>query len=217
MSGNLPDMRPLTDHQRKLVESVMPMIHHMYRRSSLSLDPNQYDEFLSFAHEKLCTAVKAYDPKRGSWSTLAGTCILRHMKEWAAMARMDISRRELRILRSVASGTSTRLEDFRASVIRQKTSLDDKPAENYGLLDTLESGTQSPEEIVMGLELRRLLDKVLARKSERDREVILSHVDGQAYSEIAERLGISRERVRQIHADVREKLRKELHDDDTDR
>ncbi len=66
----------------------------------------------------------------------------------------------------------------------------------------------------MGLELRRMLDKVLARKSERDREVILSHVEGQAYSEIAERLGISRERVRQIHADVREKLRKELQDDD---
>ncbi len=105
------------------------------------------------------------------------------------MARMDISRRELRILRSVASGSPTRLETFRASVIRQKTSLDNKPAENYGLLDTLESGTQSPEEIVMGLELRRLLDKVLARKSERDREVILSHIDGQAYSEIAERLG----------------------------
>lgn len=214
MSGSTPDMRPLTDHQRKMVESVLPMIHHMYRRSSLSLDPNQYDEFLSYAHDKLCTAVKAHDPSRGSWTTLAGTCILRHMKEWAAMARMDISRRELRILRSVASGNSTKLEEFRATVIRQKTSLDDKPAENYALLDTIESTTQSPEEIVMGLELRRLLDKVLMRKTARDREVILSHVEGQAYSEIAERLGISRERVRQIHADVREKLRKELQEDD---
>jgi RNA polymerase sigma factor (sigma-70 family) len=63
-------------------------------------------------------------------------------------------------------------------------------------------------------ELWRLLDVVLSRRQDpqRDREVMLSHMEGEAYAEIAKRLGISRERVRQIHSDVRDKLRAELED-----
>lgn len=214
MSGSLPDMRPLTDRQARMVESVLPMIGYFYRRSGLNLDQNQFDEFLSHAHDKLCTAVKAHDPERGSWPTLAGTCIQRHMKEWAAMARMDISRRELRILRSESAGRATPHESVRAHYLRTKASLDDKTPNDVHPLERIRCLRETPEESAMMHELWRLLDVVLSRRQDpqRDREVMLSHMEGEAYAEIAKRLGISRERVRQIHSDVRDKLRAELED-----
>lgn len=204
------DLRPLTDEQRRMVESVIPMIHHFYRRSGLYLNENQFDDFLSLCYEKLCQATKSFDPAQGKWTTFAGTCILRHMKELATMARMDISRREIRTLRQVQAGEATEGSKRCAQMIRGKVSLDQKAPENFSILEYTASDAPNPEQIAMHKEVKRLIEKALELRSERERHIFISHVEGEALAQIAVRLGISRERVRQINNAVKARILAEL-------
>lgn len=204
------DLRPLTDEQRRLVESVIPMIHHFYRRSGLYLTENQFDDYLSLCYEKLCQAVKSFDPEQGRWTTFAGVVILRHMKELVTMARMDIGRREIRTLRQVQRGEATEESKRCAQAIRGKVSLDHKAPEAFAILEFVASDAPNPEQVAMHKEVKRLIEKALELRSERERHIFLSHVEGEALAQIATRLGISRERVRQINNAVKERILREL-------
>lgn len=209
-----PDLTPLTDEQRRMVESVIPMIHHFRRKSGLVLDQNQYDDYLSYGYEKLCQAARAFDPKRGAWTTFVGNCILRHQREWAAMARMGITRTELRSMREVARGVATPSTIRAVHAMQTRQSLDDTATADYNPLELLRSDALTPEEREVMKAIRVIVDRVLALRPERHREVFLSHVEGEALAEIARRLGISRERARQINEDVKQRILKEMKQED---
>ena len=209
-----PDLTPLSDEQRKMVESVIPMIHHFRRKAGLVMSENQYDEFLSYGYEKICQAARAFDPARGSWPTFAASCILRHQREWFSLVRLGVNRRELRTMRDVARGVGSEGAERVAHVVKTKQSLDYRAPDGANPFEYLRSDSNTPEDEAMIKALKQIVDHVLALRPDRHRHVFLSHIEGETLSEIAQRLGISRERARQINQDVKDRILKELQEED---
>jgi len=109
------------------------------------------------------------------------------------------------------------LEEVKEILMAGKStrSLDEtfKEDEDRSLLNILADESQEPpDEAVLRLDLRESIDKVLSSLDNRDREIIVLYFgldaeDSMTLEQIGERLGITRERVRQIKKRALKKFR----------
>ena len=94
-------------------------------------------------------------------------------------------------------------------------SLDAPAGENDGTLGILLEDLQAPQpqEALVRRELEQTIEELLSHLNDRQREILRLHfgmADGTCYSleQISKKLGISKERVRQIEKQAMEKLQK---------
>jgi RNA polymerase primary sigma factor len=100
------------------------------------------------------------------------------------------------------------------TISRAPASLDSLVGEDGGatLGDLVDAADPGPEELVIERASRQQLSELIALLSPREHEVIrsrygLQHGRRETYDEIASRLGVSRERARQIEREALERLR----------
>lgn len=134
----------------------------------------------------LCEAARAYDPSRGGFAGFAAKCIISALtaaSQTAGAVRVPWQRRKR---------PANLLAQFRAASVGQ-FDYDREP---------------EPERPDEPAELLEPLRDALPRLSDRQRDVLnLRYRDGLTLAEAGERLGVTRERVRQIEAGALRELR----------
>lgn len=66
----------VTDEQKKLVENNTGLIMAVLKKIIIKNKNKDIDDFISIGYEALCTAAINYDSNKGSFSSLAYSCIL---------------------------------------------------------------------------------------------------------------------------------------------
>ena len=100
---------------------------------------------------------------------------------------------------------STRLDD------RKPLRLDQEDDDSNSLVDTLASGTLSPEELTRRSLLYTELSRNCQRLPEREQKIIKwYYYEGKSFKEIAMGLDLTESRISQIHTKICKKLRKSL-------
>lgn len=139
------------------------------------------DDLESEAYLALCHAAEHWNPERGKFSTLAVTVIENHLKNFAW------NRKALDLV-----------------------SLDAPLDEERALGEVLPDPAPGPDEQCEQAATRDAVRAALQRLPDRDREVMEALLDGHTTAELAQRDGVSRQRIDQIRARSFERMRRSL-------
>jgi RNA polymerase sigma-32 factor len=171
-------------------------------------------------------AFKRWDPAEGKFSTYAFSWILAHLQGKAARGGSTISvRQELHLSLSRAKSEGRALSETEAALdrVRIVASIDDTTTDHEGKTRAKRAAAiasdQDVERDVADADARsRIKSSVqdaLTCLSEREREIIVARMFGSedapiTLEELGQRYRVSRERVRQIEANARRKMRVEI-------
>ena len=182
-------MRPLTDEERDLVRDNLRLV---YKLANTARGWLPYDDGVQEGTLGLMRSVQYYDPQRGPFGPHAGRGILR-----AIFRARDEDTGALRVPHVS--------QDFR----RQRGRLP-RPAEwsldDPALHQELAAPLPDPPDSRLPA-LRRVLSTLRGRDA---RIIHLRYVNERSRTEVAERLGLSRERVRQLEVAALARLRRRI-------
>lgn len=154
----------------------------------------------------LCEAVRDYDPDRGSWSTFAvksmENALLNEARRTSGPVRTPSRCRVARTV-SIDEDHGLTTGSTLAHELRDADK-DDHTNKPRSLLDVLATCGATPEQLAMASEAHGILDTL----GDRERDVVARRIMGETLAEIGERIGVTRERVRQIELHALRLLRK---------
>ncbi|MFY0664145.1 MAG: sigma-70 family RNA polymerase sigma factor [Natronospirillum sp.] len=194
--------------QRILLHNQRLIIRQVHRRPNYSLE---YGDLIMEGNLGLIRAVDLFDPRKAyRFSTYA------HF--WIEQAILLALKQKTQTVRTPLSAMTKAYQDHKTqiengevsempSLFRDNLSLDDPDLQIN--LDTYHAESRRPQEAV---DNKRLVGEILRRLPERLRQVLLlrygvNQRDSVGYREIADQLGISRERARQLEQEALEHLR----------
>lgn len=194
--------------QRILLHNQRLIIRQVHRRPNYSLE---YGDLIMEGNVGLIRAVDLFDPRKAyRFSTYA------HF--WIEQAVMLALKQKTQTVRTPLSAITKAYQDHKEQVENGQTS--DMPSlfrENLSLddpdlqvnLDAFEATSRQPQEAV---DNKRLVSEILRCLPDRLRQVLLLRYgvdqrDSVGYREIADQLGISRERARQLEQEALAQLR----------
>lgn len=224
------------DAGRKLIEASLPFVITIateYRRWGVPLE-----DLIQQGNLGLLKAAMRFDPQRDCrLITYAVYWIRAEIRDYVVRAyrvvRIGGSKGERRALRmyrrtreddpaklAALSGVSTEHAARLLPMLKQRDmSLDAAPDGESPAIDRLRDTHASPEEVTIerstGAHARERIDAALTTLSDRERWIVENRVlsDGEVTLEsLGQKLGISKERVRQIEARALQKLRGVLSD-----
>ena len=168
-----------------MVEENVGLVHQAVK--DLYKGVYEYEDLIQVGFVGLCLAAIGYQPEGGvSFSTYASTCIrkqiLRHNQIWSRKKR-DLSMECYSLDERLRSATDT------FGVTHKDLLFSSQSVEDEAMADAL-------------------MDAVMSLSSERQRDVLLQHINGYTLSEIGDRMGVTRARVGQILTDARRNVRK---------
>jgi RNA polymerase sigma factor (sigma-70 family) len=171
----------------KLVEDNLRLVHFVSKRTYPYANQDLREELASVGNLYLYKAAQSYDPDFGTaFSTYAYTVIQRAM-----IAFVAINQRQ---------GMSRGKHEHQVVSLSSHSITIDSPLENI----IAEESAERVEDFFDG----KVASKYLEQLSEREQAVIrLRYFDGLCLEKSSERLGISKERVRQIQERCLAKLR----------
>lgn len=196
--------------QRIILHNQRLIIRQVHRRPNYSLE---YGDLIMEGNVGLIRAVDLFDPRKAyRFSTYA------HF--WIEQSILLALKQKTQTVRTPLSALTKAYQDHKAqsenghqtptpSLFRENLSLDDP--DTFVAMDQLTTMTTQPHESV---DNKRLVTKILHHLPERLRQVLLLRYgvdqrDSVGYREIAEQLGISRERARQLEQEALLQLRRE--------
>ena len=217
LAGLCPDDPARAALRRKVIESQLPLVHHLAQRFRGRGEP--YDDLVQVGTIGLLNAVDRFDPERGSFTAFAVPTILgeirRHFRDrgWA----MRVPRRLQDLGRKVSAAREHLTQQFGRSPTVQE--LADHLGEDVDLvLEALESASAyttvplpaTPDDVELAplafvdeaLELvedRATLRPLLARLPTRERKILaLRFIRGMSQSQIAAEVGVSQMHVSRL-------------------
>lgn len=222
------------DAGNRIIEACLPFVVSIaleYRRWGVPME-----DIVQQGNLGLLRAAAKYDPAREvRLATYAAYWIRAEIREYVVRAyrvvRLGTTKAERRALRAYrttresdprklaeASGmTEERVRQLLPLLAAHETSLDASIGEGPSLLDKLSGAAPSPEDDVQAAEGQRVaqtaVSAALAHLSDRERTIVRERLmsdDPVTLSELGARLGVSKERVRQIEERAIVKLRAEL-------
>ncbi len=185
------------DSRNALIQMHLGWIYETTRRS---IHPRQrVEEWVSYSVERFCNAIRCFRPGRGANLTTFAAYAMRHMLWRHARddglihipQRGSTNRDELYVQRARAS----------RRVVRMGGALNGVGAENgrKELALTLEDrSAQRPWEAADHALQTAAVQQAMLELSERDRSMVLMQMQGMTLRAIGEKVGLSRERVRQL-------------------
>lgn len=196
--------------QRIILHNQRLIIRQVHRRPNYTLE---YGDLIMEGNVGLIRAVDLFDPRKAyRFSTYA------HF--WIEQSILLALKQKTQTVRTPLSALTKAYQDHKAqsengyqtptpSLFRENLSLDDP--DTFVAMDQLTTLTTQPHESV---DNKRLVTKILHHLPERLRQVLLLRYgvdqrDSVGYREIAEQLGISRERARQLEQEALLQLRRE--------
>lgn len=200
----------LLTHERFIQRQLKKSVYR--KRSYRSFD---MQEVMQEGRVALIRAIRTYDPARAKFTTYLDHWLNRSMLEHNSAGPL------IRIHPNLfMKSSATKVDPEKAAIVRNVVSFDDPiPAEEEGITveDSIRSDEPNPEETFSEMDERRhaveLLRSAIRGLSARDRKILelrwLS--DGSpTLDDIAEMFDLSRERVRQIEANVFYKIRQRI-------
>ncbi|WLD59186.1 sigma-70 family RNA polymerase sigma factor [Salinispirillum sp. LH 10-3-1] len=196
--------------QRILLHNQRLIIRQVHRRPNYSLE---YGDLIMEGNVGLIRAVDLFDPRKAyRFSTYAHFWIEQAIK-LALKQKTQTVRTPLSAITKAYQDHKTQLENGDTSdmpsLFRDNLSLDDPDLQIN--LDAHHASSRQPHEAV---DNKRLVAEILRSLPERLRQVLLLRYgvdqrDSVGYREIADQLGISRERARQLEQEALTHLRRE--------
>jgi len=224
------------DAGRRLVEANLPFVIRIareYRRWGVPLE-----DLIQQGNLGLLRAAAKFDPEREvRLATYAAYWIRAEIREYVVRAYRVVrlgttkaERRALRAYRTARGGVSTpeglaeasgltveRAERLLPLLAARETSLDGASHDGASPLDRVASATVTPEDEASAHEreaiAKHAVRGALDRLTERERMIVRERImtdDPVTLSELGARLGVSKERVRQLEERARDKLRGRL-------
>jgi RNA polymerase sigma-32 factor len=219
---------------QKLVEACLPFVISIaleYRRWGVPLE-----DIIQEGNMGLLKAAAKFDPTRDCrLATYAAYWIRAEIREYVVRAfrvvRLGTTKAERRALRTYRRTKSTDLAELAAAsglseervrrllplLASRETSLDATRAEGGSAADRLADVAPTPEEQAsrreVALHARRAVHGAVAHLDDRERMIVRERLmaeDPPTLQELGGRLGVSKERVRQLEERARSKLRGEL-------
>lgn len=172
----------MTDGQRKLAEENHNLIYSFLHEQRLSID-----EWYGLAAIGLCEAAELYDPARGTFSTIAYSCMRNKIYK---QLRRDSAKK--------------RGSEF-VTVSLQEVRRNAKTGDDYALEDVVPSEMHMEDEVIAEMNLRR----VLGDTKDRDRKVLLLLSDGMSQNMVAHVIGTSQATVSRIARQFEKRLMKD--------
>lgn len=172
-------MEHLTSTQQKLVEDNHNLIYGVAHKNKISLD--EYYDVLAIG---LCKAAMQYDESRGQFSTFAYQAML---SEYFSVLRHN------KIARAVPENV----------VVSMNVKIDNGSENPISLEDTIPADDDMERSIVSKDYVEFLCNKL---QKQQDKDIVTLLADGMTQVEIAESLGVSRQRVGQCVDRIRKKL-----------
>lgn len=223
------------DAGRRLVEACLPFVISIareYRRSGVL-----FEDLVQQGNLGLLKALDRFDPERDCrLVTYAATWIRGEIREYVTrtsrIVRLGSTHTERVAVRiwkhgGIASAEELaersgmplpRAQQLFALLSRSEISLDAGPGEgSYAPLERLAARAPSPEDEVATHErdaaLREMVERVLPGLGERERRILEARWladEPSTLDDLGREMGVSRERVRQLEARARERLRRAL-------
>lgn len=198
-----------------VIERLTPAVENAVYRHRRGLEKTGLEEedAKQAAVFGIMRAVQKFDTTRSlEFSTYANAWIVRAVKTFC-IESLPVKVRDLR-----RNKKDPAYEESRKFLYSRMVSSLDMPlrahssesgSEASSMLDLLTSSGDSPEEIVTQRHALKKMHKALSSLPEKERDVLLSlYYRGEQLSVLAEQLGVSRERVRQISVTALISLRK---------
>lgn len=170
----------LTDEQRRLVEDNHDLIYWFMTKHKLD-----FDTFYSYAAEGLCRAAAAYNTDKGEFSTFAHRCMLNAVRSY----RKD----KKRTTRDAAGCTIVSLQS-------KAVGSDGEEIEIGELLVSIEQDTDD------WIDAKDALKRIISALDSRSAKIVMMKAYGYTNQEIADHIGVSRERIRQIRVEAWKKI-----------
>lgn len=172
----------MTEEQREFAEKNHNLVYRFLYERNLSVD--EYYDIVSIGY---CKAVLCFDPSKGSFSTLAYTCMGNALKaHYRSLSRLSaIPLSELRSLDSVIMSN-------------------DKESDNLTLEDTVSSDFDTEWEVMSKV----LLEEFIKTLSKKELTVLNLSMQGYDQIEIAKEIGYTRSYVSKLRIGVAQKFNK---------
>jgi RNA polymerase sigma-32 factor len=218
----------------RLVESNLRhvlAIAYEYRRWGVALD-----DLVQQGSIGLLKAAQRFDPEQGlSLRTYAAYWIRAEIRDYVVrgyrIVRLGATRSERRALRAFRTTPVATVEELAARsgmpearcrmlwplLAHGDRSLDQPGTSGIAGRDLLRDGRPDPETLALAREredlARQRIERAMAALSERERRIVWARLavqEPETLEQIGKRLGVSRERVRQLESRARTKLREAL-------
>jgi RNA polymerase sigma factor (sigma-70 family) len=213
--------RPIGPNELKWIEDnigyTIRIAQYMYRKYNKKYD---FDDILSSAYDGLVDAARFYDPEKGSATTFlsfrVSAIISRDMKNqcYTRPLRVPIITQEkhnrefLAAAREEAmTGENVPVDPLPSQRLVSKVS--DRDTYDLNDMDLIDSCTRTPEEVFEAKEAAIIAFGTV--KNKRSRSIIIDRFfRGKTLEEAGDKIGISRERVRQIQDETLELMREAI-------
>lgn len=172
----------MTDEQRALAEENHNLIYSFLRGERLPIE-----DWYGLAAIGLCEAAELYDPAKGTFSTIAYSCM--RNKIYKQLKRDSAKKRGSEFV-------TVSLQEVRRNA---------KTGDDYALEDVVPSEVRMEDETVSRMNLKR----VLGDTRDRDRKILLLLSDGMVQSEVAHVVGTSQATVSRIARQFEKRLMKD--------
>ncbi|NOX18817.1 MAG: sigma-70 family RNA polymerase sigma factor [Chlorobi bacterium] len=186
---------PNSETKKQIMVNYTNLVHYVIHNFKfMSLDVIEEKDYFQFGVEGLSEAIDRFDPDYG---TKFETYAIQRIR-----GKIIDELRKLQI--------KPRSKTSEGDMKYHNVSLDQPLAndQNFTLNDVIPADFQTPEQLTLEDEKKRLLVEAIKRLSERDRLIIsLYYFENLNYKEIAEIIDITVSRVSQIHSKVIKELK----------